>query len=83
MSAARGAQLMAACCLGPGLPFVLAVLAFRRALGAFGLVKRHYAGVLRTGGGMLVAGGAPLATAAWNDLVHRMQLWSTSFTAAL
>ncbi|GLX38218.1 hypothetical protein Sros01_42910 [Streptomyces roseochromogenus] len=82
-SAARGALLMAAHCLGPDLPFVLAELAFRRALGTFGLVKRHYAGVLRMGGGRLVIGGVPLATGVWNDLVHRMQLWSTSFTAVL
>ncbi|MFD8289669.1 cytochrome c biogenesis CcdA family protein [Streptomyces lavendulae] len=82
-SATRGALLMAAYCLGLGLPFVLAALAFRRALGAFGLVKRHYAAVLRTGGGMLVIVGVLLATGVWNDLVYRMQLWSTSFTAAL
>ncbi|ATZ22247.1 Cytochrome C biogenesis protein transmembrane region [Streptomyces lavendulae subsp. lavendulae] len=82
-SAARGALLMAAYCLGPGLPFVLAALAFRPALGAFGLVKRHCAGVLRTGGRMLVTVGVPLATGVWSDLVHRMRLWSTSFTASL
>ncbi|MGE7386235.1 cytochrome c biogenesis CcdA family protein [Streptomyces sp. NPDC004126] len=82
-SAARGALLMAVYCLGLGLPFVLAALAFRRALGAFGVVKRHYAWVLRTGGGMLVIVGLLLATGVWNDLVYRMQLWSTSSTTAL
>ncbi|MEU2832204.1 cytochrome c biogenesis CcdA family protein [Streptomyces lavendulae] len=82
-SAARGALLTAAYCLGPGLPFVLAALAFRPALGALGLVKRHCAGVLRTGGGMLVTVGVLLATGVWNDLVYRMRLWSTSFTGSL
>ncbi|MEU2390202.1 cytochrome c biogenesis protein CcdA [Streptomyces sp. NPDC007369] len=82
-SAARGALLMAAYCLGLGLPFVVAALAFRRALGAFGLVKRHYPWVLRTGGGMLVLVGVLLATGVWNDLVYGLQLWSAEFTPAL
>ncbi|MFF3213409.1 cytochrome c biogenesis CcdA family protein [Streptomyces sp. NPDC002886] len=82
-SAARGALLMAAYCLGLGLPFLLAALAFRRALGAFGLVKRHYQWVLRTGGGMLVLVGVLLATGVWNDLVYRLQSWSAAFTTAV
>ncbi|AWZ10952.1 MULTISPECIES: cytochrome c biogenesis protein CcdA [unclassified Streptomyces] len=82
-SAARGALLMAAYCLGLGLPFVLAALAFRRALGAFGLVKRHYRWVLRIGGGMLVLVGVLLATGVWNDLVYRIQLWSAEFNTAV
>ncbi|MCX5609910.1 MULTISPECIES: cytochrome c biogenesis CcdA family protein [unclassified Streptomyces] len=82
-SAARGALLMAAYCLGLGLPFILAALAFRRALGAFGLVKRHYQWVLRIGGGMLVLVGVLLATGVWNDLVYRLQLWSADFTPAV
>ncbi|MFI1279299.1 cytochrome c biogenesis CcdA family protein [Streptomyces sp. NPDC020858] len=81
-SAARGALLMAAYCLGLGLPFILAALAFRRALGAFGLVKRHYQWVLRIGGGLLVLVGVLLATGVWNDLVYRLQLWSADFTTA-
>ncbi|MFB6819972.1 cytochrome c biogenesis CcdA family protein [Streptomyces virginiae] len=81
--AGRGALLMAAYCLGLGLPFVLAALAFRRAMGAFGLVKRHYAWVLRIGGGMLVLVGVLLATGVWNDLVYRLQLWSANFTTAV
>ncbi|MFB8394590.1 cytochrome c biogenesis CcdA family protein [Streptomyces yangpuensis] len=81
-SAARGALLMAAYCLGLGLPFILAALAFRRALGAFGLVKRHYPWVLRIGGGMLVLVGLLLATGVWNDMVYSLQLWSATFTTA-
>ncbi|MFE2876141.1 cytochrome c biogenesis CcdA family protein [Streptomyces roseus] len=82
-SAARGALLMAAYCLGLGLPFVLAALAFRRALDAFGLVKRHYPWVLRTGGGLLVLVGALLATGLWSDLVYTLRLWSADYTTAV
>ncbi|MET9962773.1 cytochrome c biogenesis protein CcdA [Streptomyces sp. NPDC006326] len=82
-SATRGALLMASYCFGLGMPFVLAALAFRRALGTFGLVKRHYPWVLRTGGGLLVLVGVLLAAGVWNDLVYRLQLWSADFTTAL
>ncbi len=41
-SAGRGALLSLAYCLGLGLPFVATAIAYRRALGAFGAVKRHY-----------------------------------------
>ena len=50
-SAGRGALLTAAYCAGLGVPFVLTGLAFKRALGAFEVVKRHYALVMRLGGG--------------------------------
>ncbi|MFJ5548120.1 cytochrome c biogenesis CcdA family protein [Streptomyces sp. NPDC093225] len=82
-SAGRGAFLMAAYCLGLGLPFVLAALAFRRALGAFGWVKRHYVWVLRVGGGLLVLVGALLASGLWGDLVYDLQRWTADTTAAL
>ena len=41
-------------------------VAFRRALGAFGWVKRHYVWVMRIGGGMLVALGVLLVTGVWD-----------------
>ena len=40
-SAARGALLSFVYCLGLGLPFLLAGLAYRRALGAFAWVRAH------------------------------------------
>lgn len=79
-TAARGALLSAAYCLGLGLPFLAAALAFRRTLGAFGWVRRHHRWVTRVGGGMLVATGLLLVTGAWDHLVYQMQLWSSEFT---
>ncbi|MGX8906858.1 cytochrome c biogenesis CcdA family protein [Streptomyces netropsis] len=78
-SAGRGAVLTAAYCVGLGLPFILAAVAFRRALGAFGWVKRHYAWVMRIGGLMLVVVGVLLVTGMWDRLVTELQTWSSSY----
>ncbi|KOG35678.1 cytochrome c biogenesis CcdA family protein [Streptomyces varsoviensis] len=78
-SAGRGALLMVAYCVGLGVPFILAAVAFRRALGAFGWVKRHYTWVMRIGGLMLVAVGVLLVTGAWDRMVTDMQSWTQSF----
>jgi cytochrome c-type biogenesis protein len=78
-SAGRGALLMSAYCVGLGLPFILAALAFRRALGAFGWVKRHYAWVMRLGGAMLITVGVLLLTGAWDHMIAMMREWSSSF----
>jgi cytochrome c-type biogenesis protein len=82
-SAARGALLGVAYCVGLGVPFIVAAVAFRRTLGAFGWVKRHYAWVTRIGGGMLVVVGLLLVTGAWNRIVNEMQVWSAGFTVGI
>jgi cytochrome c-type biogenesis protein len=82
-TALRGGVLAVAYCLGLGLPFVAAALAFRRAMGAFGWVKRHYVWVMRLGGAMLVAIGVLLVTGVWNDLTVQMQVWVNGFTPAV
>ncbi|MET7696993.1 MULTISPECIES: cytochrome c biogenesis CcdA family protein [unclassified Streptomyces] len=82
-SAGRGAILTVAYCAGLGIPFVLAAVAFRKALGAFGWVKRHYAWVMRIGGGMMIATGLLLLTGAWDALVQQMQSWSDGFTVGI
>ncbi|CAL9457630.1 Thiol:disulfide interchange protein DsbD [Streptomyces sp. enrichment culture] len=82
-SAGRGAVLTVAYCLGLGVPFVLAAVAFRKALGAFGWVKRHYAWVMRIGGTMMIATGLLLLTGVWDGIVQSMQTWSNGFTVGI
>jgi cytochrome c-type biogenesis protein len=82
-SAGRGALLTVAYCIGLGVPFVVAAIAFRRTLGAFGWVKRHYAWVMRAGGGMLVVVGVLLVTGAWDRIVYDLQVWSSDYTVGI
>ncbi|MEU6175523.1 cytochrome c biogenesis protein CcdA [Streptantibioticus parmotrematis] len=82
-SAGRGALLTAMYCFGLGVPFIVAAIAFRRALGAFAFVKRHYAWVMRIGGGMLVVVGVLLVTGGWDRIVYQMQIWSNGFNVGI
>ncbi|MEV0847583.1 cytochrome c biogenesis protein CcdA [Streptomyces sp. NPDC049954] len=82
-SAGRGALLTVAYCAGLGIPFVLAAVAFRKALGAFSWVKRHYMWVMRIGGTMMIATGVLLLTGVWNVLVQHMQGWAAGFTVGI
>lgn len=78
-SAGRGALLSLAYCAGLGLPFVAAAIGYRRALGAFGAVKRHYPLVMRIGGGMLVLIGVLLVSGLWGDLTIELKSWISGF----
>ncbi|MEV5204252.1 cytochrome c biogenesis protein CcdA [Streptomyces sp. NPDC053720] len=82
-TAGRGAILTVAYCLGLGVPFVLAAVAFRKALGAFGWVKRHYAWVMRIGGVMMIATGLLLLTGVWGTMMQQLQVWSDGFTVGI
>ncbi len=73
-TAARGAVLAGVYALGLGVPFVLAGLAYRRALGAVGWVRRHQVWVMRIGGLMLVAVGVLLVTGWWDMMVTWLQV---------
>jgi cytochrome c-type biogenesis protein len=73
-TAGRGALLSGVYCLGLGVPFVVAALAYRRALGAFGLIRRHQQWVTRVGGAMLVLVGLALVTGWWDQAVSWLQL---------
>ncbi|GAA0333840.1 cytochrome c biogenesis protein CcdA [Actinoallomurus spadix] len=82
-SATRGALLSFAYCLGLGVPFLLTAVAYRKALGAFGWVKRHYQAVTRIGGGLLVAIGLLLVTGLWSDLTVQLQSWVSGFKTVI
>ncbi|MFE0178312.1 cytochrome c biogenesis CcdA family protein [Streptomyces sp. NPDC059002] len=79
----RGALLGVAYSLGLGIPFILAAVAFRKALGAFGWVKRHYVWVMRVGGIMMIATGLLLVTGAWDSIIQEMQVWTNSYTVGI
>lgn len=81
--ARRGALLAFAYCIGLGLPFVAAALAYRRAMSAFGVLRRHRLAITRAGGALLVLIGVLLVTGVWNDLVVRMQALLPEFTSAV
>jgi cytochrome c-type biogenesis protein len=71
-SPVRGAVLATAYCLGLGIPFLIAGLAYRRATRAFAVLRRHSTMISRLGGLLLVALGILLVTGVWgvwaNDL---------------
>jgi cytochrome c-type biogenesis protein len=73
-TAGRGALLAGVYCLGLGVPFIVAALAYRRVLGAFGFVRRHQQWVTRIGGLMLVLVGLALVTGWWDQAVSWLQL---------
>jgi cytochrome c-type biogenesis protein len=80
-TAGRGALLTVAYCVGLGIPFVIAGLAFRKALGAFDIVKRHYGWVVRGGGILLIAVGILLLTGEWNTLSIDLRNALPTYTA--
>jgi cytochrome c-type biogenesis protein len=73
-TASRGALLAATYCVGLGVPFIVAALAYRRALGAFRVIRRHQQWVTRIGGAMLVLVGLALITGWWDQAVSWLQI---------
>ncbi|TXK35372.1 cytochrome c biogenesis CcdA family protein [Nonomuraea sp. C10] len=72
-SASRGALLAVAYALGLGLPFVVAALAYSKALRTFRAIRRHSRLITRIGGGMMVAVGVALVTGLWGEMIATMQ----------
>ena len=72
-SAPRGALLSFVYCLGLGLPFILLGLLFRQAAGTLAWVRRHYALIMRMGGGLLVAIGLLLVSGVWDTITIWMR----------
>lgn len=73
-SAGRGALLASFYALGLGVPFIIAGLAYHRALGAFEVIRRHQAALMRAGGLMLVLVGALLVSGVWDYAVQWLQI---------
>jgi cytochrome c-type biogenesis protein len=73
-SETRGGVLLAFYSIGLGLPFIVAALAWRRALGAVSFVRRHQQWVTRAGGVMLVLVGVLLLTGWWDHAVQWLQI---------
>ncbi|HET6627152.1 MAG TPA: cytochrome c biogenesis protein CcdA [Nocardioidaceae bacterium] len=82
-TAGRGALLSVAYCLGLGIPFIVAALAFRRMLGAIRWVRRHQVWVTRLGGIMLIAVGLLLVTGVWDLWINDLRSWVGGFTVAV
>ena len=82
-TAGRGALLSLAYCIGLGVPFIIAALAFRRMLGAVRWVRRHQAWVTRVGGIMLIVVGLLLVSGIWDLWVAYLRGWVGSFSVAV
>jgi cytochrome c-type biogenesis protein len=81
--AGRGAVLLFAYSLGLGVPFLVAALGFRRALGRFPALRRRFRAFELAGGGMLVVIGLLLVTGLWDSLLTQLRVWSGSITLPL
>ncbi|GAB6901153.1 cytochrome c biogenesis CcdA family protein [Kineosporia succinea] len=81
--AKRGGLLAFAYCIGLGLPFLLAALAYRRATTAFGVLRRHRVAINRFGGAMLVLIGVMLVSGLWGHLIAGSQGFITGFQLAV
>jgi cytochrome c-type biogenesis protein len=82
-TASRGAVLSLAYCLGLGIPFLAAGVAFRWMLGVFAWVRRHQLWVTRLGGLMLVTVGVLLVTGLWDRWVVDLQSLIGGFQVAV
>jgi cytochrome c-type biogenesis protein len=81
--ARRGALLLFAYSIGLGVPFLVAALGFRRALGRFPALRARFRLFELAGGGMLVVIGLLLLTGLWDSLLTQLKIWSGSITLPL
>ncbi len=72
-SAARGAVLAVAFCVGLGLPFLLVALGVERSARALAFLRRHRLAIMRVGGGLLVVLGLALVTGVWGQWAQWLQ----------
>jgi cytochrome c-type biogenesis protein len=82
-SAARGALLSFAYCLGLGLPFILLALAFSRFIGAVTWLREHSMLISRIGGAMLVLVGLLLISGIWTSFTIWLRTLAPGFETVL
>jgi cytochrome c-type biogenesis protein len=82
-SAARGALLSLAYCIGLGFPFIFIAQGFASLAGALRWGRTHAKAISRVGGVMLVALGVLLVTGLWSDLIVQLQVWAGRFVPPL
>lgn len=70
---ARGVLLVAAYCLGLGVPFLLLAFGARRAVRAMSWLREHVRGVQLAGGALLIVVGLALVTGVWAELIAVLQ----------
>lgn len=76
----RGGILLFSYSLGLGVPFLIAALGFRGAVGRFPALRRRFRMFQLAGGGMLVVIGLLLVTGLWDVLVNQLSVWAGSVT---
>ncbi len=81
--ARRGAILLFAYSLGLGVPFLIAALGFRGAVGRFPALRRRFRLFELAGGGMLVVIGLLLVTGLWDSLLNQLRVWAGSVNLPL
>ena len=72
-SAARGAVLSIAYCIGLGLPFVLIAFGFDRSAGALRVLRERRVLIMRIGGAVLVLVGLALVSGLWGAWTQSLQ----------
>lgn len=82
-TAARGATLAFAYCLGLGTPFIATALAYQRLLGATSWIRRHQRALNVFGGLMMILVGALLLTGLWDGIINAMRGWNSGFVAPI
>jgi cytochrome c-type biogenesis protein len=79
----RGALLLFVYSLGLGIPFLIAALGFRGAVGRFPALRRRFRLFELAGGGMLVVIGFLLVTGLWDTFLNQLRVWAGSVNLPL
>jgi cytochrome c-type biogenesis protein len=82
-SAARGALLSVAYCIGLGLPFLVIGLTMERGLEAMAWARRNARAIQIVGGVSLVLLGVLMVTGLWGSLTIAMRGWISGFEVPL